>query len=53
MDGHYQIGNILEHSANTGFGINSNGTVYLVTLDGHDGCPAADPTCGTNAFIMG
>ncbi len=47
------IGNILEHSANTGFGLSSNGTGFLVTFDGSDGCSFLDPTCGTNAFTMG
>ena len=45
------IGNILEHSANTGFGMAANGTAFLVTFDGSDGCSFLDPTCGTNACV--
>lgn len=45
--------NILEHAANTGFGLNErNSTAYFVTFDGYDGCPTSNPTCGTNAFTM-
>lgn len=46
------IGNILEHSANTAVGLTANGTAFLVTLDGFDGCFPLDPTCGTNAYSM-
>ncbi len=74
-------GNILEHSANTGVGLQgvpppgwassscgqalqaplataaaaSAGpaqTAFLVTVDGYDGCPFLDSTCGTNAFLL-
>ena len=46
------IGNILEHAANTGVGFAANGTAYLVAFDGADSCFFADPTCGTNCFTM-
>lgn len=50
------IGNIYEHSANTGVGLlqarNGSSFAYFVTFDGHDGCPLKDPTCGTNAFTL-
>ncbi len=44
--------NVLEHSANTGFGLSANGSAYFVTFDGYDGCGVFDPTCGTNAVTM-
>ena len=43
--------NILEHSANTGFGINGS-NVYFVTFDGFDSCAPWNPTCGTNAYTL-
>ena len=46
------IGNILEHSANTGIGLLQNGTALLVTTDGYDGCSGLDATCGANAFTL-
>jgi hypothetical protein len=46
------IGNILEHSANTAFGITQDGVAMLVTTDGFDGCPLLNSTCGTNAFTL-
>lgn len=47
------IFNILEHAANTMFGLDSvTGFSYFVTFDGHDGCSFFDPSCGTNAFTM-
>jgi exopolysaccharide biosynthesis protein len=46
------IGNIYEHSSNTAFGLSGNGTAYLVTFDGYDGCPSSNSSCGTNAFTM-
>ena len=46
------IGNILEHSANTAVGLYANGTAILVTVDGYDGCPLLNPTCGVNAFSL-
>ena len=69
------IGNILEHSANTGVGLRTglpppdwaasscgiafgglaNGaaqTAFLVTVDGYDGCPLLDSSCGTNAYLL-
>ncbi len=45
------LGNIFEHSANTGVGLAGNGTVYMVTFDGNDSC-LFDPRCGINAFSM-
>ena len=46
------IGNILEHAANTAVGLTANGTTaMLVTTDGFDGC-LFDPTCGINAFSL-
>jgi hypothetical protein len=47
------IGNILEHSANTAVGLYANGTAILVTTDGVDGCSGLDATCGANAFTLG
>jgi hypothetical protein len=46
------IGNILEHSANTALGLLANGTALLVTVDGFDGCSGLDATCCTNAFTL-
>jgi exopolysaccharide biosynthesis protein len=46
------IGNILEHSANTAVGLLANGTALLVTVDGYDGCSGLDATCGTNAYTL-
>ena len=46
------IGNILEHSANTAFGITKDGVAMLVTTDGYDGCPLLNTSCGTNAFTL-
>lgn len=46
------IGNILEHSSNTAVGLRADGTAVLVTIDGHDGCPPLNPTCGANAFTF-
>ena len=46
------IGNILEHSANTAVGLYANGTALLVTTDGFDGCSGFDATCGTNAYTL-
>ena len=46
------IGNILEHSANTAVGLLANGTALLVTTDGFDGCSGLDATCGCNAFTL-
>jgi hypothetical protein len=44
------IGNILEHAANTGFGLGPNSKAWFVTFDGYDGCWLS--TCGTNAYTM-
>lgn len=53
--------NILEHTTNTAVGVVrgpscngraqgcTNASLVLVTCDGYDGCPRADPTCGVNA----
>jgi len=52
------IGNILEHSANTAAGLrpsaDGSGGVeaVLITTDGYDGCALLNATCGTNAFTM-
>lgn len=46
------IGNILEHSANTAVGLFANGTALLVTTDGFDGCSGFDATCGVNAYTL-
>lgn len=46
------LGNILEHSANTAVGLLPNGTALLVTTDGFDGCSWFDATCGANAFTL-
>jgi hypothetical protein len=52
------IGNILEHAANTGVGLIQDpstpgtATAVLVTTDGYDGCNPFDATCGTNAFTL-
>ena len=46
------IGNIFEHAANTAFGWAANGTAYMVTTDGFDGCPLLNASCGTNAFTL-
>lgn len=47
------IGNILEHSANTAVGFSpDNRLAYLVTTDGWDSCSLLDPTCGTNAYAL-
>jgi hypothetical protein len=45
------IGNILEHAANTMVAFRDN-MAFMVTFDGYDGCSFFDPTCGTNAFSM-
>ena len=47
------IGNILEHAANTAVGLrNSSTEALLLTFDGHDGCDLFDNTCGFNAFVL-
>jgi hypothetical protein len=52
------IGNILEHAANTAVGLrpsaDGSGGVeaVLVTTDGYDGCSPFNATCGTNAFTL-
>lgn len=46
------IGNILEHSANTAFGLTASGSGVFVTTDGHDGCPLLDASCGANAYTL-
>lgn len=49
------VGNILEHAANTGFGVRVSGSsahAFLVTTDGYDGCPLLNMSCGTNAFVL-
>ena len=52
------IGNILEHAANTAVGLRAaadgSGGVeaVLVTTDGYDGCSPFNATCGTNAFTL-
>lgn len=46
------IGNILEHAANTGVGLAANGTAYLATFDGYDGCSPLNSTCGTNDWTL-
>lgn len=46
------VGNILEYSGATGVGLTPNGTALLVTVDGYDGCPAGNTTCGTNEFQL-
>jgi hypothetical protein len=46
------IFNVLEHSANTGVGLDGGGSAFFVTFDGYDGCGVTDPTCGTNAYTM-
>ena len=52
------LGNILEHSANTGVGLRaaadgSGGLeAVLLTTDGYDGCSIFNATCGTNAFTL-
>lgn len=46
------IGNILEHSANTAVGLLPSGIALLVTTDGFDECSGLDPTCGANAFTL-
>ena len=46
-------GNIEEHAANTGVGIRDNGTtLVMATVDGVDGCPMANATCGVNAVQL-
>jgi hypothetical protein len=47
--------NNLEHSANTGFGLDESRDsplAFFVTVDGFDGCPSSDPTCGTNGYSL-
>jgi len=45
--------NILEHSANTAFGLSLDGrTGYFVTTDGYDSCPPTNSSCGTNAYTL-
>jgi exopolysaccharide biosynthesis protein len=46
------IGNILEHSANTAFGLTDDARALLVTVDGFDGCPLLNASCGINAFSI-
>jgi len=46
------VGNILEHAANTGAGLAANGTAYLVTTDGYDGCSPLNNTCGVNDWTL-
>jgi hypothetical protein len=51
------LGNILEHSANTGVclrpSLDGNSVeVVMLTIDGYDGCSSFNSTCGTNAFSM-
>jgi len=46
------VGNILEHSANTAVGLRADGTAVLVTVDGNDGCSPFDPTCVINAYSL-
>jgi hypothetical protein len=50
------IGNILEHAANTGVGLRPTAAggveALLVTTDGYDGCGLLNSTCGTNAFSL-
>ena len=46
------IGNILEHSANTAFGLTDDARALLVTVDGFDGCPLLNATCGINAYSI-
>ena len=47
------LGNILEHAANTGLALKNGGkTALLFTFDGHDGCAWNDPSCGFNAFQL-
>lgn len=51
-DDDLNIGNILEHSANTGVGLTADGRALFVTTDGRDACPFYDQSCGTNAFTL-
>lgn len=50
------IGNILEHAANTAVGLRASAgggmQALLVTTDGYDGCSPFNATCGTNAFTL-
>ena len=50
------IGNILEHAANTGVGLlaspGGGALAFLVTTDGFDGCSPFNASCGTNAFTL-
>lgn len=46
-------GNIEEHAANTAVGLRDNGTtLVMATIDGVDGCPMANATCGVNAVQL-
>lgn len=46
-------GNIEEHAANTAVGLRENGTtLVMATVDGIDGCPMANATCGVNAVQL-
>ena len=53
------LGNILEHSSNTGVCLrpSADGSesveAVMVTIDGYDGCSPLNSTCGTNAFSLG
>lgn len=47
------LGNILEHAANTAVGLrNASSEVLMVTFDGYDGCSPFDNSCGFNAFVL-
>ena len=46
----FSVGNVEEHAANTAVGLKDNGTTLLMaTIDGLDGCPMGNATCG-NSF---
>jgi hypothetical protein len=43
----FSVGNVEEHAANTAVGLKDNGTTLLMaTIDGLDGCPMGNATCG-------
>ncbi len=43
--------NVLEHAANTGFGLRSSDNhAFFVTFDGDDRCSL--PSCGANAYTL-
>lgn len=45
------LGNIYEWAANTGVGFAPNGTAWLVTTDGYDGCPCVDARSRPHALL--